>query len=96
MFLAKLCGLLLLSGCAEVVKQDERPEWIDKPEPNFVGKCAGEAKDLVTQEQCAYNKALADISLLKSGFDDIEASGIIVDRWHDRDGDILYVLIREK
>jgi len=96
-----LCVLLLLVGCAEEFKKDEplkkkydRPDWIDKPEPNFVGKCTTHVKGVIAQEQCAYKKALADITMLKQG-SDIKVSGTIVDRWHDKTADVMYVLIKE-
>ena len=79
-------GGLLLAGCAAEVKQNNRPEWIDRPEPNFVGRCAEHEKDIIAQEQCAYKNALSEINF----------NGIIVDRWHDDNADIMYVLIKEK
>lgn len=61
-----LLFLLLLTGCAaEEVKQNNRPDWIDKPEPNFVGICATPVKGTDTQEQCAYKKGLAHIAMSK-------------------------------
>ncbi len=49
--LINLCVLLLMTGCAKEVKKDEplekkndRPDWIDKPEPNIVGKCGAQAE----------------------------------------------------
>ena len=79
-------GGLLLTGCAAEVKQNNRPEWIDRPEPNLVGKCAEHEEDIIAQEQCAYKNALSAVKF----------NGVIVDRWHDDKADIMYVLIKEK
>ena len=117
----------MVSACTGEVKKDERPDWIDNPEPNFVGKCATHVRGLIAQEQCAYKKGLAYIAMPKgvsvdvssdmtirqtatektgSSYGqlqstvrmdekDIRVSGSIIDKWHDRTADILYVLIRE-
>lgn len=85
MILINLCGLLL-AGCAAEVIHNDRPEWIDRPEPNFVGRCVEHEKDIIAQEQCAYKNALSEVDF----------NGIIVDRWHDDNADIMYVLIKEK
>jgi len=39
--------LLILSACAEEIKKDERPNWIDNPEPDYVGKCATHVMGLI-------------------------------------------------
>ena len=122
-----LCALLILSGCAKETKKPDRPEWIDKPENNFVGKCATHVKGVIAQEQCAYKKGLAYIAISKGVSVDVSAdmtikqtstektgksygevqavvkmdeknikvSGIIIDKWHDKTADIMYVLIKE-
>ena len=118
---------MLISGCAEEVKKNNRPDWIDKPEPNFVGKCATHVKGAIAQEQCAYKKGLAYLAMSKGVSVDVSAdmiikqtstektgtsygevqavvkmdeknitvSGIIIDKWHDKTADIMYVLIKE-
>ena len=122
-----LCALFILTGCAKVVKKNDRPDWIDKPENNFVGKCATHVKGIVAQEQCAYKKGLAYIAMskgvsvdvsadmtmkqtstektgksygevqavVKMDEKDIRVSGVIIDKWHDKTADIMYVLIKE-
>jgi len=40
-FLILLVMTSLSIACTkEEIKKDDRPDWIDKPEPNFVGKSA--------------------------------------------------------
>ena len=122
-----LCILLLLSACAKEVKKNDRPDWIDKPENNFVGKCATHVKGIIAQEQCAQKKGLAYIAMwkgvsvdvsadmtmkqtstektgksygevqavVKMDEKDIRVSGVIIDKWHDKTADIMYVLIKE-
>ena len=123
-----MCFLLLITyGCTKEVKKNDRPDWIDKPEPNFVGKCESHTKGFSSQEQCAYLKGMASIARSKgvsvdaaldivmhktdstTSNSDIEktqanvkidekrlrVSGIIVDKWHDKISDIMYVLIEE-
>ncbi len=122
-----LCLLLLISACAKEVKKNDRPEWIDKPQGYFVGKCATDVKGLIAQEQCAYRKGLAYIAMSKgvsvdvsskmtmkqtstektgSSYGQVQAvvkmdeknikvSGSIIDKWHDKTADIMYVLIKE-
>ncbi len=122
-----LCVLLLISACAEEVKKNDRPDWIDNPEPNFVGRCATHVKGAIAQEQCAYKKGLAYIAMSKGmsvdisskmtmkqtatektgtsygqvqavvemDEKDIKVSGLIIDKWHDKTADIMYVLIKE-
>lgn len=122
-----LCVLLIFSGCAQEVKQNNRPDWIDKPDGYFVGKCATHVKGLIAQEQCAYRKGLAYIAMSKGVSVDvssqmtmkqtstektgnsygqvqavvrmdeknIKVSGSIIDKWHDKVSDIMYVLIKE-
>ena len=124
--LTGLC-VLLLSGCAAEVKKNDRPDWIDKPENNFVGKCGTHERGSIAQEQCAYKKGLAYIAMSKGVSVDVTAdmtmkqsstektgksygemqavvnideknikvSGTIVDKWHDKTADIMYVLIQE-
>jgi hypothetical protein len=121
-----LC-VLLLSACAEEVKQNNRPDWIDKPQGYFVGRCATHVKGPIAQEQCAYRKGLAYMAMSKgvsvdvtskmtmkqtasektgSSYGQIQAvvkmdeknikvSGSIIDKWHDKTSDIMYVLIKE-
>jgi len=69
-----LCSLFLLSGCAEEVKKYDRPEWIDNPEPNFVGKCATHVKGAIAQEECAYKKGLAYIAMSKGVSVDVSSN----------------------
>jgi hypothetical protein len=64
-YLAGLCVLLMISGCAQEVKNDDRPEWIDNPDPYFVGKCATHVMGLIAQQQCAYEKGLTYIAMSK-------------------------------
>lgn len=122
-----LCVLLIFSGCTQEVKQNNRPDWIDKPDGYFVGKCATHVKGLIAQEQCAYRKGLAYIAMSKGVSVDvssqmtmkqtstektgnsygqvqavvrmdeknIKVSGSIIDKWHDKVSDIMYVLIKE-
>jgi len=99
-----LSVLVLISACAKETRQDNRPEWIDKPDGYFVGRCATHEKDPVAQEQCAYRRGLADIAMSKGDSADvsskvdkknIEVSGSIIDKWHDKSSDIMYVLIKE-
>jgi len=60
-----LSVLVLISACAKEVKKDNRPDWIDKPDGYFVGKCTTHVKGLIAQEQCAYRKGLAYIAMSK-------------------------------
>ncbi len=122
-----LCIFLALSACAEEVKKDDRPDWIDKPDGYFVGRCATHVKGAIAQEQCAYRKGLAYIAMSKgvsvdvsskmtmkqsatektgSSYGQIQAvvkmdeknikvSASIIDKWHDKTSDIMYVLIKE-
>ncbi len=128
-----LCVLVMFSGCSKEVKNNDqperkdRPDWIDNPEPNFVGRCATHVKGPVAQEQCAYKKGLAYIAMSKgvsidvssnmtikqsstektgNSYGQIQAtvkmdeknirvSASIIDKWHDKTSDIMYVLIRE-
>ena len=122
-----LCALLMLSGCVKEDKKNNRPDWIDNPEPNFVGKCATHVKGRIAQEQCAYKKGLAYIAMSKGVSVDvsssmtmkqvstektgssyglaqstvsmdeknIKVSASIIDKWHDKTADIIYVLIKE-
>lgn len=93
--LINLCVLLLVVGCAKEVKKDGRPEWIDTPEPNFVGQCTTHAESVIAQERCAYEKALATITILKSDSVDTNVSATVVDKWRDESADITYVLIKK-
>ena len=125
-FMFSVCALLLIA-CGKDVKKNERPDWIDNPGSNFVGKCATHVKGAIAQEQCAYKKGLAYIAMSKgvsidvssqmtmkqtatektgSSFGqvqavvkmdekDIRVSGSIIDKWHDKTADIMYVLIEE-
>jgi hypothetical protein len=127
LYLVGLCVLFMIPGCAGEVKKNERPDWIDNPEPNFVGKCATHVKGLIAQEQCAYKKGLTYIAMSKgvsvdvtsdmtmkqtatentgSSYGQVQAtvkmdeknirvSGSIIEKWHDKSADIMYVLIRE-
>ena len=78
--LFSLCASLILSGCAKEVKKPDRPEWIDRPEPNFVGICATHVKGAAAQEQCAYKKGLAYIAISKGMPVDISADMTIKQR----------------
>lgn len=122
-----LLVFIVIAGCAKEAIKNDRPDWIDKPEPNFVGKCATHVKGTIAQEQCAYKKGLAYIAMSKGVSVDVSAdmtmkqtstektgrsygevqavvkmdeknirvSGIIIDKWHDKTADIMYVLIQE-
>jgi len=128
-----LCALLALSACSKEVKENDfnerndRPDWIDKPEGNFVGRCTTHVKGVVAQEQCAYRKGLAYIAMSKgvsidvssnmtikqtatektgTSYGQIQATvkmdeknirvrASIIDKWHDKASDIMYVLIKE-
>ena len=122
-----LCLLLSMAGCGENVKKNDRPNWIDNPDGNFVGKCATHVRGAIAQEQCAYKKGLAYIAMSKGVSVDISSkmtmkqastektgssygqvhsvvtmdeknikvSGTIIDKWHDKTADIMYVLIKE-
>ncbi len=117
----------MISACTKEVKQNNRPDWIDKPDGYFVGKCATHVKGTIAQEQCAYRKGLAYIAMSKgvsvdvssqmtikqsatektgSSYGQVQAvvkmdeknikvSGSIIDKWHDKVSDIMYVLIKE-
>ena len=102
--LFSLCVLLLTASCASEVKKNDqpnqpeqpvRPDWIDQPEPNFVGKCTTHVNSVAASEQCAYKNAIAYITTLKRYPSDSMASVTIVDRWHDDVAGIMYVLIKE-
>ncbi len=122
-----LCILIILSRCAKEVKKNNRPDWIDNPEPNFVGRCATHVKGFNAQEECAYKKGLAYIAMSKgvsvdvsskmtmkqtatektgSSYGEVQTadkmdekniklSASIIDKWHDKTSDIVYVLIKE-
>ena len=122
-----LSTLLIISACAEPVKNDNRPDWIDRPDGYIVGKCATHVKGLIAQEQCAYKKGLIYIAMskgvsvdvssqmtmkqastektgnsygqvqavVKMDEKDIQVSGSIIDKWHDKTADVMYVLIEE-
>jgi hypothetical protein len=122
-----LSVLVLISACAKDVKKNDRPDWIDNPDPNFVGKCATHVKGRIAQEQCAYKKGLAYIAMSKGASVDVSSSmtikqsstektgssygqaqstvsmeennikisALIIDKWHDKMADIMYVLIKE-
>jgi len=119
--------LCALTACAKDVKQKDRPDWIDKPQGYFVGRCATHVKGPIAQEQCAYQKGLAYIAMSKGVSIDvssqmtmkqtstektgnsygqvqavvkmdeknIKVSASIIDKWHDKNSDIMYVLIKE-
>jgi len=125
--LSGLCVLLMFSGCGKEVKKNNRPNWIDNPDGNFVGKCTTHVRGAIAQEQCAYKKGLAYIAMSKGVSVDISSkmtmkqastektgssygqvhavvtmdeknikvSGSIIDKWHDKTADIMYVLIQE-
>ncbi len=122
-----LIGALLAVSCAGEVRKNDRPDWIDNPEQNFVGKCGTHVMGAIAQEQCAYRKGLAYIAMSKgvsvdvssemtmkqtstektgSSYGQVQAvvtmdeknikiSGSIIDKWHDKVSDIMYVLIKE-
>ena len=119
--------LLILSACQSADTQPDRPEWLDDPGNNFIGKCGTHIKGAIAQEQCAYKKGLTSIAMSKGVTVDVDAamsmkqtssqssgtsqgqleatvkmdakdvkiSGTIIDKWHDRARDIMYVLIKE-
>ncbi len=78
-FLSGLCLFFMFSGCANEVKnnnlheRNNRPDWIDKPDGYFVGKCATHVRGLIAQEQCAYKKGLAYIAMSKGVSVDISS-----------------------
>jgi hypothetical protein len=122
-----LALLLLVSACAEQVKKNDRPDWVDKPDGYIVGKCATHVKGVIAQEQCAYKKGLVYIAMSKGVSVDIssqmiikqtstektgnsygrvqavvtmdekniQVSASIIDKWHDKTTDVMYVLIEE-
>jgi len=126
-FLISACTLLVLSGCGKETIKNDRPNWIDNPDGNYVGKCATHVRGAIAQEQCAYKKGLAYIAMSKGVSVDvssrmtmkqsatektgnsygqvhaevkmdeknIKVSGSIIDKWHDKIADIMYVLIKE-
>jgi hypothetical protein len=65
--------LIVVAGCAKETIKNDRPDWINKPEPNFVGKCATHVKGNIAQEQCAYKKGLAYIAMSKGVSVDVSA-----------------------
>jgi len=119
--------LLLISACSNEPVKSDRPDWIDNPAGNFVGKCATHVRGTIAQEQCAYRKGLTylamskgvsvDVSssmvmkqssnektgssygqvqaMVKMDEKNIKVSGTIIDKWHDKMADIMYVLIQE-
>lgn len=119
--------LVISTGCANDVKKNEQPEWINNPGSNFVGKCGTHVRGSIAQEQCAYKKGLTymamskgvsvDVSsnikmkqtadqktgssygkveaVVKMDEKDIRVSGSIIDKYHDKVADIMYVLIKE-
>ncbi|VAW51181.1 hypothetical protein MNBD_GAMMA05-1035 [hydrothermal vent metagenome] len=125
--LINIYALLMLAGCSKDVIKNDRPNWIDNPDGNFVGKCATHIRGAIAQEQCAYKKGLTylamskgvsvDISsrmtmkqtstektgssygqvhaVVKMDEKNIKVSGTIIDKWHDKTADIIYVLIEE-
>ena len=116
---------MVLAACNADVKPDPRPDWIDNPGDNFVGRCATHIRGPIAQEECAYRKGLAYMAMSKgvtvdvssrmtmkqtatqktgSSYGKVEATvnmdeknirvgGTIIDKWHDRVSDIMYVLI---
>lgn len=122
-----LCLLIVITGCGKEVKKNDRPDWIDNPDGNFVGKCATHVRGAIAQEQCAYKKGLTYIAMSKGVSVDItskmtmiqsatektgssygqvhavvtmdekniKVSASIIDKWHDKTADIMYVLIKE-
>jgi hypothetical protein len=119
--------LLMVFACAEQVKSNNRPDWIDNPDGQIVGKCATHVKGLIAQEQCAYKKGMVYIAMSKgvsvdvssrltmrqtstertgSSYGQVQAvvtmdekniqvSASIIDKWHDKTSDVMYVLIEE-
>ena len=119
--------LIAITGCGKDVIKNDRPNWIDNPDGNFVGKCATHVRGAIAQEQCAYKKGLTYIAMSKGVSVDISSkmtmkqtatektgssygqvyavvsmdeknikvSGSVIDKWHDKTADILYVLIKE-
>ncbi len=122
-----LASVILVSGCGKKISVSEKPDWIDNPKNNFVGKCATHVRGLIAQEQCAYKKGLAYIAMSKGVSVDISSTmsikqtstektgksygklqaevqldeknikvkASIIDKWHNKVSDILYVLIKE-
>jgi hypothetical protein len=119
--------LIAITGCGKDVIKNDRPNWIDNPDGNFVGKCATHVRGAIAQEQCAYKKGLTYIAMSKGVSVDISSkmtmkqtatektgssygqvyavvsmdeknikvSGSVIDKWHDKTADIMYVLIKE-
>ena len=122
-----LLATVMIAACGKEEIKSDQPDWINKPEPNFVGKCATHVRGAIAQEQCAYKKGLAYIAMSKGVSVDVSAdmimkqtstektgtsygqvqavvkmdeknikvSGTIIDKWHDKTADIMYVLIKE-
>ena len=121
--------LTILASCGgKEVKSNGRPDWIDNPGDNFVGKCGTHVNGRIAQERCAYEKGLAYMAMAKGVKVDvssqttmkqtatqktgssygrmeskvnmneknIKVKGKIVDKWYDRNADIVYVLIKEE
>lgn len=119
---------LLLSSCAKPVLNNSKPDWVDNPGKNIVGKCATHVRGPTAQEQCAYKKGLSYIAMskgvsvdvssdmtikqtstqktgksygkmqaiIKMDEKDIKVKASIIDKWHDKVSDVMYVLIKEE
>jgi len=66
--------LFVVSACSSVDTMQERPEWIDNPESNFVGKCGTHVNGRLAQEQCAYQKGLTGMAMSKGVTVDVNAA----------------------
>ena len=71
--LFNLVLLFSLISCSSGVKSTERPNWIDNPGSNIVGKCGTHVKGRTAQEQCAYKKGLTYIAMSKGVSVDISS-----------------------
>lgn len=60
-----MVAALLITACGKEVVKSDRPDWIDNPGGNFVGKCATHVRGPIAQEQCAYRKGLAYLAMSK-------------------------------
>jgi hypothetical protein len=68
-----LCLFVVITGCGGDTIKNDRPNWIDNPDGNFVGKCATHVRGAIAQERCAYKKGLAYIAMSKGGSVDISS-----------------------
>lgn len=51
-----------------------KPDWVNNPGKNHIGKCGTHVKGLIYQEQCAYKKGLAYIAMTKGMNTEVSAN----------------------